>query len=88
MKNEHETLAELSAQYHKFKFHRTVLLLCVLYFGYSYSTDFLQGSVGYRIFMGTILTGIVALTLYAHMKLGQLQKKIHTEQKKDDEQQN
>jgi len=84
MKSEHESLAELTAQYNKFKFHRTVLVLCELYFAYSYSTDFSQGTAGYRIFMGGILAGIASLALYAHIKMQQLHRKILVERQKDE----
>ncbi|WP_312072008.1 hypothetical protein [Anaerotignum propionicum] len=76
MDQTNELLAELTSQYNKFKFHRTVLVLCVLYFGYTYVVDFPTGSSLYRIIMGGILIAIALLAFYAHQKMRELQKQV------------
>lgn len=79
MDQTNELLAELTSQYNKFKFHRTVLVLCVLYFGYTYVVDFPTGSSLYRIIMGGILIAIALLAFYAHQKMRELQRQIQNE---------
>lgn len=79
MDQTNEILAELISQYNKFKFHRTVLVLCVIYFGYTYVVDFPTGSSLYRIIMGGILIAIALLAFYAHQKMRELQRQIQNE---------
>lgn len=79
MDHKNEILAELTSQYNKFKFHRTVLVLCVLYFGYTYVVDFPTGSSLYRVIMGGILVAIALLAFYAHEKTKKLQERIQKE---------
>ncbi len=76
MDNTNDVPEELTSQYNKFKFHRTVLILCVLYFGYTYVVDFPSGSILYRIIMGGILIAITSLAFYSHKKMRALQTKI------------
>ena len=74
-----EIITELTAQYNKFKFHRTILILCELYFAYTYIIDFPTGSNPYRIIMGTILVAIALIAFYAHRKMINLQSQIQKE---------
>lgn len=71
-----DIIEELTSQHNKFKFHRTMLILCVLYFGYTYVVDFTTGSSLYRILMGGILVAIAFLALYSHKKMRELQRRI------------
>ncbi len=72
-------LIQLTSLYNKFRFHRTLLFLCELYFAYTYAVDFPTGSLPYRVIMGSILLGIALLAFYAHRKMGILQEKIKKE---------
>lgn len=74
-----EIITELTAQYNKFRFHRTVLVLCELYFGYTYISDFPTGTIPYRMIMGGILVAIALLAFYAHRKMIGLQLQIQKE---------
>lgn len=76
MENTNETIENITAQYNKFKFHRTLLILCVLYFAYTYAVDFQTGSTIYRLLMGVILMMMVFLMFFAHKKMAHLQKQI------------
>lgn len=76
-----DIMEELTSQYNKFKFHRTILILCGLYFGYTYVVDFTTGSIIYRILMGGILIAIASLALYSHKKMRELQRRIQKENK-------
>ncbi|WMI79954.1 hypothetical protein [Anaerotignum sp. MB30-C6] len=79
METTDESLIQLTTLYNKFKFHRTVLILCELYFGYTYVVDFPTGSLIYRIIMGGILLAMAILALKAHRKMGILQGRIQKE---------
>jgi len=81
MDTANKTLAQLTTEHKKFKFHRTVLILCELYFAYTYVIDFPKGSPSYRIVMGGILLAIAFLAFYAHRKMASLQEKILNEVK-------
>ncbi len=74
-----DIITELTAQYNKFRFHRTVLVLCTLYFGYTYIVDFPTGSNPYRIIMGGILLAIALLSFYSHRKMKDLHSQIQKE---------
>ncbi|WP_313530678.1 hypothetical protein [Anaerotignum sp.] len=82
MENTNELIEQLTEQYNKFKFNRTILILCELYFAYTYIVDFQTGSITYRVLMGIILLAMAILAFYAHRKMSTLQEQIQIEKQK------